>query len=114
MKKEQHNFSRIKHQLFQLRNTGKKNPVWKLNTEQVAYVEKLGFQVIPRVYKISTKSFVNIKNKNGLLKEIHYSKVRYHKNVIFKELNPRQIKMLQENEVKYAAYKYEIVLRPTD
>ena len=111
MKKSQHDLSKLKHQLFQMRNAGKKNPIWKLGEEEVEYLVRVGFAVLPKIYRINTRTFENVKNMNGLLKDVHYSKVKSKKNVIFKKLNSRQVQMLKEYGVKVVPYKYEIQLR---
>ena len=108
------NLSTLKNQLFEMRRAKKKNPIWKLTDSQVEYVEKLGFTTTGYLYCIKTRTFPNVKQLNCLLKDIHYAKLKQGKRVIYRTLNQKQMRLLDEHDVYYDVYKYEIHLNQYD
>jgi len=108
MKKYAYEHSKLKYQLLDRQRRGVKEVIWKLEPAQVEFIEhKFGFQVIPYLYEIKTRTFYNVKVLDNLLKNIHYSCKRGKKVVVFK-LSSKQKKMLNEFDVKYVPYKYKI------
>lgn len=108
MKKDAYENSKLKYQLLDKKRRGVKEVIWKLAPGQVKFVEeKLGFEVVPYLYEIKTKTFYNVKELDRLLKDIHYSWKRGKKVIVIK-LNFKQKKILDEYGVKYVPYKYKI------
>ena len=112
--KVSNNLSELKNQLFEMKRAKKKNPIWKLTDSQVEYVEKLGFKVTGYLYCIKTRTFPNVKELNCLLKDIHYTRQKQRKKVIYRTLSEKQKRLLDEHEVYSDVYKYEIHLRQYD
>lgn len=102
--------AQLKHQLFQMRNAKKRNPIWKLTYDQVEYIQKIGFPVVPRIYRIRTKAIFGVKNKPGILKEIHYSHVKDRKKYLYKTLSKKNMDLLEQHMVAFDEYKYEVLL----
>lgn len=110
MKKGAYENSKLKYQLLEKKRKGVKEVIWKLNSQQKGFIEEtLKFIVEPYLYKIRTKSFYNISDKDSLLKDIHYKNKRGVQECVFK-LNSKQIELLDEFGVKYKPYKYKIKL----
>lgn len=110
MKKGAYENSRLKHQLLDKKRNGVKEVIWKLNPYQIGFIqETLGFEVVPHLYSVKTRAFHNISNLDALLKEIHYKNKRGIRECVFK-LNSKQRQLLDEFGVKYAPYKYRVVL----
>ena len=114
MKKKAYDMLKLKRRIFEMRIAKKKNPIWKLTEAQVEYLENIGYPVTGYLYCIKTRTFPRVKELNELLKEIHYSKQKRNKNMIFKKLSEKQRKLLDEHEVSYRIYKYEIHLNRYD
>lgn len=96
-------------QLKKLKEVGAQDPVWKLDDVQVEYLLKRGYKLIPWIYTVKTRMFHRPKELGGLLKDIHYLKVKGVAKV-HRKLNGRQLEILQEYGVPCQAYKYRIVL----
>ena len=79
MKNKQYRDSKLKHTLFQMKQAKKRNPIWKLTPLQVSLIESWGFPVYPYLYRISTKPIHDVKNKCGLLKQVHFTCVKDRK-----------------------------------
>lgn len=110
MKKYAYEHSRLKYQLLDKQRRGVREVIWKLEPAQVEFIEqKFGFEVIPYLYEIKTRSFYNVKNVDNLLKDIHYLHKKGKKIMVFK-LNSKQRKLLDQFEVKYRPYKYRIII----
>lgn len=105
-------YSRMKHKLFEKKLRGENFVIWSLNSKQVQYIQNnLGFEAVPYIFRISTKRifFQDIKNKSGILKEIHFAS-RDKKSRIFRKLNHSDKRLLQEYGVYYTPVKYKILL----
>lgn len=102
--------AQMKHQLFQMRNAKKRNPIWRLTYDQVDYIQRIGFPVVPRLYRITTKMIWDVKNQPGILKEIHYSHVKEHKRHLYMSLSKKQRELLRRHMVAFEEYKYEVLL----
>lgn len=110
MKRSAYENSKLKHQLLEKKRNGVKEVIWKLNSQQKGFIEEtLNFIVEPYLYKIRTRSFYNISDKDSLLKDIHYKNKRGVQECVFK-LSSKERKLLDDFEVKYTPYKYKIKL----
>ncbi len=101
----------IKHQLIQKRENGVKEVIWKIDVEQREYVEQLGYNVIPWIYEVTTRSICNIKNvRYSLIKRVHYANKRGQRKVYMKP-KIHDLETLAEFGIKYRPFKYKIILR---
>lgn len=101
----------LKHQLRQKRENQEKEVVWKLNDEQKEYVEQLGYGVIPWIYEINTKPIPGVKYARAkIIRDVHYANQRKRKK-LYRTLKPKEVKALQEHEVRYHVLKYKIILQ---
>lgn len=111
MKRNAYEHSKLKYQLLDRQSKGVKEVIWKLNPEQVEFIQqKFRFQVIPHLYEVRTKTFYNVKNAENILKEIHYSCKRGKKSIIMR-LNSKEQKLLDEFEIRYRPYKYRVIIK---
>ena len=110
MKDRDYKNAQLKHQLFQMKNAGKKNPRWKLSRERVEFIESIGFPVKEYLYRIKTKQIYNVKEQCGILKEIHYASVKDHKRYIFRTLSEKEKAILEDKGIEFTPYKYEVCL----
>ena len=104
--------SKLKHKLLEKKRLGCKSEIWALRPDQVKYVEEvLGFETIPYIFRISTKTMDSeFRNKSAIFKEIHQSK-RNGNSRLFKKLNSREQKLLQEHGIFYTPVKYKIIIK---
>lgn len=111
MKNDQNRLSQLKYQLKTQQAEGKKEVIRKLNNEEREFVEEtLGYEVIPWLYEITTKTFVNVKALNSsLLKDIHYANKKGRKK-IYLRLKRQDIRILEDNGVHYCRFKDKIIL----
>lgn len=49
--------SKIKKQLLTKKNRGENFVIWSLTPQQVEFIQGLGFETIPYIFRISTKKF---------------------------------------------------------
>lgn len=103
--------SKIKKQLLAKRSKGESFVIWNLTPQQVEFVQNLGFEIIPYIFRISTKKilFKDVRNKSAILKEIHYAS-RDKKSRIFRKLNHSDRRLLKEYGVYYTPFKYKVIL----
>ena len=111
MKNKQYRDSKLKHTLFQMKQAKKRNPIWKLTPLQVSLIESWGFPVYPYLYRISAKSIHDVKNKCGLLKQVHFTCVKDRKKYFMGTLTEREKLLLREHKVYFEPIKYEIDLQ---
>lgn len=110
MTNKQHRLSGLKYQLSQSKGDGKNEVIKKLSTEQLEYVENLGYDTIPWLYEIYTKTFYRIKDvDSSLIKDIHYACKKGRKK-LYRKLKLQEIKELEKYNVSYRGYKYKIIL----
>lgn len=108
MKNKEFRNSKLKHQLSEKKKKGIKFVIWRLNPQQVDFVESLGYEVIPHIFKIRKKRFIfkDVLKKGTILKKVNYSK----KDFIFSTLKKDEKELLDEFDVHYSPYKHKIVL----
>ena len=111
MKRNAYENSKLKYQLLDRQRRGVKEVIWKLEPAQVKFIEqKFGFEVVPYLYQVKTRTFYNVKAlDNGLLKDIHYA-FKGGKKIMVLRLNFKQKQVLDNFEVKYFPYKYKIII----
>lgn len=112
MTDKENQLSRIKYQLRQKKESGKKEVIWKLNVSQKEYIEdSLNHKVIPWIYEINTTSFKNFQTNSGsILFQIHMARKKGQKR-IYRKLKKHEKKVLDQSGIKYRAFKYKIVLQ---
>ncbi len=110
MKKKMYKDSQLKHQIYQAKNAGKKSVEKKLTEEQVQFLRNLGFEVIPFLYWIETRTWYNVQNMKGVLKEIHYTRKK-GKRTLIRRLNRKELNLLDEHDVSYEVLKYRVILK---
>ena len=103
--------SKIKKQLLTKKNRGENFVIWSLTPQQVEFIQGLGFETIPYIFRISTKIilFKDVRNKSAILKEVHYAS-RDRKSRIFRKLNHSDRRLLKEYGVYYTPFKYKVIL----
>ena len=108
MKNRDYRMLKIKNQLRRLKQNGVEYVLWSLNDEQTKYVENLGYEVIPCIFKIRAKRliFKDTWNKSSLLRQVNFSK----KASFIRKLSKKEQRLLDENDVYYTPVKKKIVL----
>jgi len=77
--------------------------------EQKAFLQELGYEVIPVLYVIETKRIAVTSSSNGLLKYINRASARGQKR-IFRKLKATELKTLEELNIACTPCKYKINL----
>ena len=96
MKNKQHWESKTKYKLKHLKQTGIKYVLWTLSVNQLEYVKHLFSKAICDMYPI--------------LKCLKAEKQYRKKSYIYRALNKKEKKILDEFHVKYYVAKHKIVL----
>lgn len=110
MKNKEYRNSKLKHQLRDLKNKGKKSVVWKLSGEQVEYVNQF-YRIEPELYRIRTKLFSKeLCNRYPILKYLRNEKVFKNHDYLVTRLKKADKSVLDEFEVHYSVIKYRIHL----
>lgn len=111
MKNSAYRNSKIKHQLSEKKKHGVKEVIWRLNPQQVEYIEKyLHYKVEPYLYEVKTKPIQGIKfSDSKLLKEIHYKSKKGIKTLT-RALTHKAIELLDDHEINYRPLKFKIHL----
>ena len=110
MKNKQHWESKTKYKLKHLKQTGIKYVLWTLSVNQLEYVKHL-YPVEPGLYRIQTKIFSKaICDMYPILKCLKAEKQYRKKSYIYRALNKKEKKILDEFHVKYYVAKHKIVL----
>lgn len=110
MRNDDYRLCKLKHELRRLKEENKKFTIRRLTEEERAYVENLGYKVIPHVYEVRTK---RIRSQMALANE----KVRkvndaYEKGIktISLRINKTTQKAFDKYSIKYWPVKYKILL----
>lgn len=110
MRDKDYRLSQTKYKLRNLKERRVKCVIWRLTRQQKEYIQGLGYEVIPYLYEVQTKSFKNISCiKNSKLKELHYSFKKGKKAIVMK-LNKQDINTFGEYSVKFRPIKFKIEL----
>ena len=110
MKKRDYENSKMKYQLLRNKKNGVRELIWKLNPDQVEFIEKkFGFSVEPFLYEVNTRKFHNIKKLEKILKDIHFKNKQGKRRAVF-ELSDHDKAVLDEFGVSYKQFKYKIKL----
>lgn len=108
MKNNAYRNSKLKKQLEARRKNGCKKVIWSLKTEQKEFVEKF-YRVEEYLYKVQTKYFKNLKGLDPILRTLHYKKKQGKDYIIYRPKHG-ELKLFDDNGVKYHSIKYEIHL----
>lgn len=110
MKDRDYRLCQTKNKLKQLKERRVKSVIWRLSRQQKEYIQGLGYDVIPYLYEIQTKTFKNLSCiKNNKLKDIHYSNKKGKRTIVLK-LNKKDMKDFDEYAVRFRPIKFKIVL----
>lgn len=110
MKNSEYRLSFLKHQLAEKKQQDKKEVIWKLSPEQVEYVQRLGYRIIPDMYRITTQPIHGIGDvKSKIVKDVHYANIRGQKQ-IYKKLRIEDVKELERRRISFNVLKYRIIL----
>ncbi len=111
MKNSAYRYSKIKHQLNEKKQRGVRQVSWKLNFDEVEFIEKyLHYRVEPYLYEVKTRPIQGVKSSGSkILKDIHYKSLRGNKTIIL-TLTDKGLKLLDECEIKYRPLKFKIYL----
>lgn len=100
----------LEYALEGLKKRGIKEKEWRLTKIQREYVESLGYELIPLIYRIRTKTFKDLYSiRSKLIKEIHFANKK-RKKTIGRPLNEQEKEVLRQYGVKYDPIKFKIIL----
>lgn len=100
----------LKYQIEALKKRGIKEKEWRLTKVQQEYVESLGYQLIPLIYRIRTKTFKDLHSiRSNLIKEIHFAN-KERKRTIGRPLNEQDKEVLRQYGIRYDPIKFKIIL----
>lgn len=105
-----YNNSQLKHEVYQAKNAGKKHLTLKISEQQAEFLRKLGFNVVAYLYWIETKTWHDSSEVRGVLKELHFLR-KGGKRSCVRRLNKKELKLLDEYDVRYEVMKYRIYLK---
>lgn len=105
-----YNNAQLKHEVYQAQNAGKKHLTLKISDQQAEFLRRLGFTVVPYLYWIETRTWSNVSNVRGVLKELHFRR-KDGKRSCVRRLTKKEIAILEENDVRYEVMKYRIYLK---
>ena len=109
MNNKQHELSKTKKKLDNMKLNGKKMVVWSLRPSQVEFLSRF-YCVSPFLYTMKTKPFSNVRNiTNKLLKDLHYENKR-GRQFITRPFTDEDMDILKRNGVHFRPVKYRIVL----
>lgn len=110
MKNKENQLSQMKYKLRELKERKVKIVIWKLTKEEKEYIENLGYEVSPYLYEIRTKTFRNLYEiQDTRIRDIHYSSKQGKKTIVLK-LKKKDMKVLEEFNVRFRPVKYKIRL----
>ena len=102
--------SQLKHEVYQAKNAGKKHLTMKITEQQAEFLRRLGFRVVDYLYWIETRTWCNVSDVRGVLKELHFLR-KGGKRSCVRRLNKKEIALLDEHDVRYEVMKYRIYLK---
>jgi len=112
MKNKQNAMSGLKFLLRAKKQKGEKTAILKLNSDQRDFVENLGYEVKPYLYKVQTRVFPwGIMRHDSLMKRVHFAArkgIRY----LYLKLDAEDVKVLQDCGLFVARFKDEVILNP--
>jgi len=113
MKNKQNAMSGLKYLLRKRKKEGEKVAILKLNSDQRAYVENLGYEVRPYMFKVQTRTFTwDIRRNDRLLKRIHFAAIKGFRCLYLKQLTAEDLKVLQDCGLSAYRLKDEVILNP--
>lgn len=106
--------ARLKHELYQEREKGKKEVVRKLNRDEAEYLRKF-FTLVPYLYEIKAQFAPGFNpkapNVPGVVKGIFYDFRRNHKYTVIKKLTSKEFEQCEAHGLKIWPYKYKVKLK---
>jgi hypothetical protein len=105
-----YNNSQLLNEVYQARRAGKKHLILKISEQQVEVLRRSGFKVTEYLYWIETRTWHNTNCVQGVLKELHFLR-KGGKESCVRHLNQKELKILDENDVRYKVIKYRIDLK---
>ena len=105
-----YNNSQLKHEVYQAKNAGKKHLTLKITEQQAEFLRRLGFKVVDYLYWIETRTWCNVNDVRGVLKELHFLR-KGGKRSCVRRLNRKELALLDEYDVRYEVMKYRIYLK---
>lgn len=110
MKNRDYRLCETKHKLRQLKERRVKSVIWKLSRQQREYIEGLGYEVIPYLYEIHTKTFKNLSSvKEHKLREVHYSNKAGKKTIVM-QLSKNEMRTFEEYGIRFRPIKFKILI----
>ena len=110
MKNDNYRLCKLKYELKRLKEENKKFTIRNLTEEERAYIECLGYKVIPHIYEVRTK---RIRSQMALSNE-KAKKVNeaYEKGIktISLRISKTTQKIFDKYSIKYRPIKYKIIL----
>lgn len=110
MKDADYRFSKLKHQLKSKKAEKFEYVIWKLNEQQVEYIQTLGYRVEPYLYVVITKRLPGSKKQyKGIIRGVISSN---EKGIwkIYRKLKHQERKELEKCNIHFYPFKYKIFL----
>lgn len=110
MKNDEYRLCKLKYELRRLKKENRKFTIRKLNEEERAYVESLGYKVLPHTYEVRTK---RIRSQMALENEkVRKVSEAYEKGIktISLRISKEARKIFDKYSIKYRQVKYKIIL----
>ena len=105
MKNKEH---QLKGLTYKVLNNKDPRKFWSLDQEEREHFERLGCEVVPKLYKIQTKKIPRFATtKSKLLKELDYYYKR-GKRYTVKELSNNQVELLRSVGIYPLPLKYQV------
>ena len=83
MKSKDYKLSSLKYKLRELKSKNKKFVIWKLNPDQLYFVNSIGYRTEPYLYRIPTRRYQNFERKNHhIIKTLHYERVNGNQYIV--------------------------------
>lgn len=110
MKNDEYRLCKLKYELKRLKKENRKFTIRKLNEEERAYVESLGYKVLPHVYEVRTKRIRSqMASGNEKVRKVNEA---YEKGIkiISLKISKETRKIFDKYSIKYRPVKYKIIL----
>lgn len=111
MKNDEYRLCKLKYELKILKEKNSKFTIRKLTEEERAYVESLGYKVLPHIYEVRTK---RIRSQMALENEkVRKVSEAYEKGIktISLRISKEARKIFDKYSIKYSPIKYKIILK---
>lgn len=111
MKNDEYRLCKLKYELKILKEKNSKFTIRKLTEEERAYVESLGYKVLPHIYEVRTK---RIRSQMALENEkVRKVNEAYEKGIkiISLKISKETRKIFDKYSIEYSPIKYKIILK---